>query len=90
MVELRTTKLGLLCKGVSLNVSGWCLTKLMVMITTIIICMEIISRKDRSRGGIKTKEDTINPTIRIMVKGIKAIIHKNNQVVAKHYVLAVA
>ena len=60
------------------------------IITTTIICMVIISRKDRSRGGIKTKEDTINPSIRIMGKGIKAIIHKNNQVAAKHYVLAVA
>ena len=65
-------------------------TTTMATITTIIRYMVIISRKDRSRGGIKTKEDTINPSIRIMGKGIKAIIHKNNQVAAKHYVLAVA
>ena len=70
---------------------GTVITTIMAtIITTTIIFMGIISRKDSSRGEIKMKGDTISPTIRIMGKEIKAIIHKNNQVAAKHYVLAVA
>lgn len=63
---------------------------MVITITIITMCMGIMSREEKSREGIRMKEDIINRTIITMDMGIiQDIKHKNSPLAVSLVVLVV-
>ena len=61
-----------------------------MVITITTMCMETMSREEKSRRGIRIREDIINLTIITMDMGIiQDIRHKNNPLAVSLVVLVV-